>query len=83
MADVPPFDRAALISALRTDQAGGSTFPEFLMASWRAGVVRYDVNFTARTVAYYGWNEDVYVEEYPAVELDFAENRTAQRSGAV
>src|ERR1700722_5286605 len=26
--DVPPFDREALIAALRTDQAGKSTFPE-------------------------------------------------------
>ena len=43
--DVPPFDRQALITALRTDQAGNSTFPEFLVASWRAGVIRYDVDF--------------------------------------
>src|SRR5271165_6106442 len=28
--DVPPFNREALITALRTDQAGQSTFPEFL-----------------------------------------------------
>jgi uncharacterized protein YbcV (DUF1398 family) len=70
MADVPPFDRDALIAALRTDQAGKSTFPEFLMASWRAGVVRYDVDFKARTVAYYGCDGEEYVEEYPAVELD-------------
>jgi uncharacterized protein YbcV (DUF1398 family) len=68
--DVPPFNRDALIAALRTDQAGGSTFPEFLMASWRAGVVRYDVDFKARTVAYYGCNGEEYVEEYPAVQLD-------------
>jgi uncharacterized protein YbcV (DUF1398 family) len=33
-ADVPAFDREALIQALRTDQAGESTFPEFLAASW-------------------------------------------------
>jgi uncharacterized protein YbcV (DUF1398 family) len=45
--DVPQFNREALITALRTDQAGESTFPEFLAASWRAGVVRYDVDFTA------------------------------------
>ena len=37
-ADVPPFDREALIAALRTDQAGNSTFPEFLAASWRPGL---------------------------------------------
>src|SRR5215475_12520508 len=35
IADVPPFDRDALIKALRTDQAGESTFPEFLAASWK------------------------------------------------
>ena len=70
--DVPPFDRDALIAALRTDQAGNSTFPEFLAASWRAGVVRYDVDFAARTVAYYGCNDEVYVEEYPAVDLKSA-----------
>ena len=69
MVDVPPFDREALIVALRTDQAGNSTFPEFLAASWRAGVVRYDVDFATRKVAYYGCNDEVYVEEYPAVEL--------------
>ena len=68
--DVPPFSREALISALRTDQAGESSFPEFLEASWRAGVVRYDVDFTARTVAYYGCNGEEYVEAYPAVEID-------------
>ena len=68
--DVPPFNREALISALRTDQAGNSTFPEFLEATWRAGVVRYDVDFAARRVAYYGCNDEDYVEEYPAVEVD-------------
>jgi uncharacterized protein YbcV (DUF1398 family) len=67
--DVPPFDREALIRALRTDQAGESTFPEFLAASWRAGVIRYDVDFGARTVAYYGCNGEQYVESYPAVDL--------------
>ncbi len=67
--DVPPFDREALITALRTDQAGKSTFPEFLAACWRAGVVRYDVDFTARTVSYYGCNGEEYVEKYPAVEV--------------
>jgi uncharacterized protein YbcV (DUF1398 family) len=68
--DVPPFNQEELISALRTDQAGERTFPEFLEASWRAGVVRYDVDFTARTVAYYGCNGEEYVEAYPAVEVD-------------
>src|SRR5277367_5477569 len=52
--DVPAFDRDALIRALRIDQAGESTFPEFLAATWKAGVVRYEVDFMARTVAYFG-----------------------------
>lgn len=68
-ADVPPFDQAALIKALRTDQAGESTFPQFLAAAWRAGVVSYEVDLAARTVAYYGVNEEKYVEKYPAVEV--------------
>lgn len=68
--DVPAFNREALISASRKDQAGDSAFPEFLEASWRAGVVRYEVDFMARTVAYYGCNGEEYVEAYPAVEID-------------
>jgi len=70
MADVPPFNREALIKALRTDQAGESTFPEFLAAAWHAGVVRYDVDFAARTVAYYGCNGEESIEGYSAVEVD-------------
>ena len=69
MVDVPPFDRDGLIMALRTDQAGNSTFPEFLAGCWHAGVVRYDVDFAARKVAYYGCNDEVYVEQYQSVEL--------------
>jgi uncharacterized protein YbcV (DUF1398 family) len=69
MSDVPAFDREALIVALRTDQAGKSTFPEFVTATWRAGIVRYDVDFAARTCTYYGCNDEEYVEEYPSVEV--------------
>jgi uncharacterized protein YbcV (DUF1398 family) len=67
--DVPSFDREAVIGALRKDQAGESTFPEFLQGSWRAGVVRYDVDLVSRTVAYYGCDGDNYVESYPHVSL--------------
>ncbi len=67
--DVPVFDENALIKALRTDQAGESTFHEFLEASWRAGVVRYDVDFDARTVAYQGCNGEEYIEAYPEVKI--------------
>jgi uncharacterized protein YbcV (DUF1398 family) len=69
-ADVPPFNREALIAALRTDQAGNSTFPEFLESTWRAGVVRYDVDFISRKVGYYGSRDEEYIEEYPAVKVD-------------
>ncbi len=69
MVDVPPFNREALIAALRTDQAGQSTFPEFLAAAWRAGIVRYEVDFAERTVGYYGCNGEVYIEAYPAVDV--------------
>jgi uncharacterized protein YbcV (DUF1398 family) len=67
--DVPTFDEEALIKALRVDQAGEGTFPEFLNASWRAGVVRYDVDFEARTVTYQGCNGEEYIEAYPAVAV--------------
>jgi uncharacterized protein YbcV (DUF1398 family) len=69
MVDVPPFDRNALIVALRTDQAGERTFLEFLEASWKAGVVRYEVDFAARLVSYYGANGEEYVEAYPAADV--------------
>lgn len=69
IADVPVFDEGALIQALRIDQAGESTFPEFLYASWRAGVVRYDVDLEARTVAYQGCSGEEYIEAYPSVSI--------------
>jgi uncharacterized protein YbcV (DUF1398 family) len=69
MVDVPAFDRNALIRALRIDQAGESTFPEFLNSTWLAGIVRYDVDFEARTVAYQGCNGEEYIEAYPAVKV--------------
>ena len=67
--DVPAFNESALIKALRVDQAGESTFPEFLNASWRAGIVRYDVDLEAHTVAYQGCNGEEYIEDYPAVTV--------------
>jgi uncharacterized protein YbcV (DUF1398 family) len=69
LVDVPAFDREALIRALRTDQAGESTFREFVETSWAAGVVSYEVDFAARTVTYRGCCGEEYVEAYPAVTL--------------
>jgi len=68
--EVPSFDSEALIRALRTDQAGDSTFPEFLSSTWKAGVVRYEVDLLAREVAYYGCNGERYAESYPDVNVD-------------
>jgi uncharacterized protein YbcV (DUF1398 family) len=62
--DVPAFNRDAVISALRTDQAGKSTFPEFLNAIRQAGVVRYEVDFSARTVTYYGCTDENHDHSY-------------------
>jgi methyltransferase (TIGR00027 family) len=67
--DVPKFNKEALIKALRIDQAGESTFPEFLSATWNAGVVSYDVDFIKRTVTYFGCQGDSYLEEYPVVKV--------------
>lgn len=63
-ADIPTFNRDALIRAIRTDQSGDSTFPEFLAATWAAGVVSYEVDFESRTVSYFGALGEVYVEGY-------------------
>jgi uncharacterized protein YbcV (DUF1398 family) len=70
MIDVPLFDPDALIRALRTDQAGESTFAEFLADAWRSGVVRYEVDFVSRSVAYFGCNGEKYVESYPNVDME-------------
>ena len=67
--DVPKFDREALIKAIRVDQKGESTFPEFLQNIWNAGVVSYDADFVKRHVIYFGVNGESYLEEYPDVEL--------------
>lgn len=71
MAEVPVFNKEALITALKTDQSGESTFPEFLNATWKAGVIKYHVNFSKRFVIYYGANNESYEESYPAVEVDY------------
>lgn len=66
---IPDFNKEALIKALRKDQEGRGTFPEFLQSTWEAGVVSYEVDFNARRVSYYGANGESYVEEYPSVDV--------------
>lgn len=67
--DIPSFDQNALIRALRNDQAGQSSFPEFLKAAWEAGIVSYVVDFEKRMVTYHGILGQSYSENYPAVEI--------------
>lgn len=69
MAEIPRFNKDALIAAIRIDQAGESTFPEFLSASWGAGVVNYEVDFEKRTVTYTGAKGESYTESYSAVDV--------------
>lgn len=69
-ARVARFDREELIAALRRDQAGRSTFPEFVAAAWRAGVLSWTVDLAARTCTYRSASGgEGYVETYPAVEI--------------
>jgi uncharacterized protein YbcV (DUF1398 family) len=67
--DVPEFDRESVVRAIRVDQAGESTFPEFLRAIWDAGVVSYEVDFEARSVTYLGCDGASYIEAYPEVRI--------------
>ena len=67
--DIPTFNEEALITALRTDQAGESSFPEFLAATWEAGVIWYRADFDERSVTYGGCAGETYVESYPEVTL--------------
>jgi uncharacterized protein YbcV (DUF1398 family) len=69
LTNIPSFNQEALIRALRNDQAGQSSFPEFLTAAWEAGVVRYVVDFEKRVVIYYGVLDESYSENYPSVEI--------------
>jgi uncharacterized protein YbcV (DUF1398 family) len=64
-APVADFDPGAVVAAIRADQAGESTFPEFLAAIWAAGVFEYEVDLDARTCTYFGADRaDHYLESY-------------------
>ena len=68
-ADIPAFDKEALIKALKIDQAGKSTFREFLESSWKAGVIWYQVDFEKRAVTYGGSKGETYTTKYSAVSI--------------
>ena len=69
MTEVPQFDQEAVVKAIQVDQAGESTFTEFLEAIWKAGAWGYDVDFKKRTVTYMGAHGELYTEPYPEVEV--------------
>jgi uncharacterized protein YbcV (DUF1398 family) len=69
MADVASWNREALVTAIRTDQAGNSSYPQFAQSCWEAGVVHYDVDLLGRTCTYAGAAGEQYVESYPRVEV--------------
>lgn len=66
---IPAYDEDAVIEAIRVDQRGESTFPDFVEASFRAGVIRFEVDTAARTCIYFGAHAETYLEKYPAVHL--------------
>lgn len=66
----PTYSEEKLINALRSDQKGQTTFPEFLMNIWTSGIVKYEVNFIERYVVYYGADGEEYKETYPAIEIN-------------
>lgn len=76
--DVPEFDEAALVSALRADQAGQTTFPEFAEAAWRAGVVHFVVDLDERSCTYVGLDGQTYVERFAAVAVCGASSRATE-----
>ncbi|HDC4393610.1 TPA: DUF1398 family protein [Enterobacter cloacae] len=65
--EVPVFCAARLMAAIRDDQAGNTTFREFLKRIWQAGVVSYRVDLVSQTVTYYGLHGDEWEESYPDV----------------
>lgn len=68
-ADLAPFDEPAVVAALRSDQAGASTFPEFMAAAWAAGVLTYDVDLAASTCTYHGADGASYLEFFDRVAI--------------
>jgi len=69
MTDVASWNRDAVVTALRTDQSGNSSYPQFVRSCWAAGVVHYDVDLQSRTCTYAGAGGECYVESYPRVEV--------------
>lgn len=69
VAAVPAWNEVGLIAAIRADQVGNGTFPEFLRDAWQAGVIHFRVDLANRTCTYFGVSDNHYVETYPAVAV--------------
>lgn len=67
--EVPAFDRDRFVAALRADQEGHISFPEWMNQTWDAGIVWYEVDLEARQCTYRAPGGESYVEEYPGVDL--------------
>jgi len=61
--EIPKFEREALIGAIHSDHEGLCSFPKFLHAYWKAGVIEYEVDFITRKVTYYVAHGESYFEE--------------------
>jgi len=57
--------RAAAVILEDPEKYGGD---RAAIVEW-ARVVRYEVDFRARSVAYSGCHEEEYIEDYPAVDI--------------
>jgi uncharacterized protein YbcV (DUF1398 family) len=68
--DIPNFNKEALIKTIKADGAGNSTFLEFLLGAWNAGVIWYQVDLIERTCTYGGCNDEIYITKYSAVDSD-------------
>lgn len=68
--EIPAWNEKKFLKALRADQAGESTFPEWLQLTWEAGCVAYEIDFRAHRCTYYGINGETYIEDYPVVNID-------------
>ena len=66
----PDFDQIALVQNIRANQEGKISFSEFLFSLWKAGVIRYEVDFSKRQMSYFGAFDQVYQENYPVVDID-------------
>jgi uncharacterized protein YbcV (DUF1398 family) len=76
---LPPFDDKAVVAAIRADQAGEITYPEFMARLWTAGVLTYDVDMAARTCTYWSARGESYTERYAAVEVSESTGRVGRR----